>query len=204
MGLFFKNPMIPHPLRRKRGAESKRITETRRPIGFLSTQGLCGPRRSLAENVQRRLDVIATYSRLPIVGVSERDTAPFHEMILQVRPRRERGSPRSAQDQDQSFGCQGIVGPPGQDCAIRARNAPKELAKILRFIGECNGVGKGEVQQWTRADPIISPIDKTTLPNPRQAFTSRSPAKSFTPRRRMITRHGNLRCQRASGSFFAT
>jgi hypothetical protein len=91
MGLFFKNPLIPHPLRRKRGAESKRITETRRPIGFLSTQGLCGPRRSLAENVQRRLDVIATYSRFPIVGVSERDTAPFHEMILQVRPRRERG-----------------------------------------------------------------------------------------------------------------
>ena len=122
--------MIPHPLRRKRGAESKRITETRRPIGFLSTQGLCGPRRSLAENVQRRLDVIATYSRLPIVGVSERDTAPFHEMILQVRPRRERGSPRSAQDQDQSFGCQGIVGPPGQDWPFARGTHQKNLPRF--------------------------------------------------------------------------
>jgi hypothetical protein len=94
--------------------------------------------------------------------------------------------------------------PAGQDRAILARKAPKELAKILRFIGECNGVGKGEVQRWTRADPIISPIDKTTLPSPRQAFTSRSSAKSFAPRRRMITRHGNLGCRRASGSCFAT
>ena len=41
MGLFFKNPMIPHPLRRKRGAESSLLS------GIAATDCLLVPGRTM-------------------------------------------------------------------------------------------------------------------------------------------------------------
>jgi hypothetical protein len=38
--------------------------------------------------LQRRLDVIVTYSRFHIVGAYPNETQPFHEMMFQARQRR--------------------------------------------------------------------------------------------------------------------